>query len=366
MCTATPGCRSFNRRGACLGGGTPPGFRGLLRLSCLALILVAGCERMPEQRGVALGLFSEDPDWSYRTFLQEIAAVGATHVALVVPWYVDDAAGVRIGPHPRFTAPERVIRRTTLEARALGLEVTLFPIVRITNPSPGDWRGNLHPASKPAFFASYTSFIETFARLGSELSIPRLVVGSELSTLDTDRSTWAEIIRGVRRVAPSTKVLYSANWDHYREVPFWDLVDEIGVSGYFELDPENKHPTLEGLTSAWRRDRMELEALARRWGKPLVLTEVGYLSQHGTHAWPWKEEADEPLDLEAQRLCFEATRNAWRGSKALGGLYIWNWFGWGGPQSKEYTPRGKPASEVIRAWFGGRASLFTDFRTSQP
>ena len=33
----------------------------------------------------------------------------------------------------------------------------------------------------------------------------------------------------------------------------------------------------------------------------------------------------------------------------LGGIYIWNWYGYGGPTSAGYTPRGKPAVEEVKA-----------------
>src|SRR5262245_32982428 len=44
------------------------------------------------QRGVALGMFAEDVSFSYGPLLAEIVAVGATHVALVVPLYQTDAS----------------------------------------------------------------------------------------------------------------------------------------------------------------------------------------------------------------------------------------------------------------------------------
>jgi len=40
-----------------------------------------------KQRGVALGMFAEDVGFSYTPLLREIAALGATHVSLVVPIY---------------------------------------------------------------------------------------------------------------------------------------------------------------------------------------------------------------------------------------------------------------------------------------
>ena len=91
-----------------------------------------------------------------------------------------------------------------------------------------------------------------------------------------------------------------------------------------------------------------------RIGKPLILTEVGYLSQTDAAAWPWKEGADEELNLEIQRRCYEAVRTVWDKEERLAGIYFWNWFGWGGPTSKEYTPRNKPAAAEVGLWYGGR------------
>ena len=39
--------------------------------------------RQPKQRGVALGLFAEDVSFSYAPLLREVAALGASHVALI-------------------------------------------------------------------------------------------------------------------------------------------------------------------------------------------------------------------------------------------------------------------------------------------
>src|SRR5262249_4998053 len=76
------------------------------------------------------------------------------------------------------------------------------------------------------------------------------------------------------------------------------------------------------LAERWRALRGQLEAFAREQRKPLVLTEVGYLSQRGAAAWPWKEDAQEPVDLDEQRRCYQAFVRAWDGAPAdiLGGV----------------------------------------------
>jgi hypothetical protein len=36
----------------------------------------------------------------------------------------------------------------------------------------------------------------------------------------------------------------------------------------------------------------------------------------------------------------------------VGGVFVWNWFGDGGAMDNGYTPRNKPAEQLLRWWFG--------------
>jgi hypothetical protein len=304
----------------------------------------------PLQRGIALGLFAEDPGWSYRPLLDEIRATGADHVELVVAWYLDDVAATEVREHPRFSAPASAIERAIADAHAAGLKVLLFPILRLEHPaSPDDWRGTLRPRDRAAFFASYRRALVALARLAERSRVELVSVGSELSTLDGERAPWLPLIDAVRAVyrGPLT---YSGNWDHFRKVAFYDRLDYAGLCAYFALAPDGAHPTDEDLVRSWRDLRIELERFGARVGRPLLFTEVGYLSQRGAASWPWAEGASQPVDLDEQRRCYAAFRRVWRGA-TLGGVYFWNWYGWGGATSGGYTPRGKPASEEIRKFF---------------
>ena len=306
----------------------------------------------PPQKGVALGLFAEDPGWSYRPLLDEIAATGADHVELVVAWYLADGSATDVHDHPRFTAPPDAIARAVDDAHAAGLRVLVFPIVRLEHPkSPDEWRGTLRPRDRAALFASYGRALVGLARLAARTRAEGLSVGSELSTLDGDRAAWAPIVAAVRAVYRG-RLVYSGNWDHFRDVAIYDLVDDAGVCGYFPLAEAGRVATEEELVRAWRDLRVELERFRARVGRPLVFTEVGYLSQRGAAAWPWDEGATKPIDLEDQRRCYAAFRRVWSGAPP-GGVYFWNWYGWGGANSRGYTPRGKPAADEIRALFRG-------------
>jgi hypothetical protein len=306
------------------------------------------------QKGIALGLFAEDPGFSYLPLLKEISATGADHVSIVVPYYQHDVRSIHIMAHPRFTPRDEVLERTLREAHERGLKVLLFPILRLEYAvTPQEWRGSVRPRDPPAWWRSYTSFILKLARVAARHRAAAFCVGSELSSMDTDPVPWAALVQKVRRIYKG-KLVYSANWDHFERARIWHLVDLAGLSAYFQLTDGRSRPSLERLVHAWREQWVQISRWHVRTGKPLVFTELGYHSQSGTNAWPWDESADKPVDLKEQADCYRAFVRVW--SKAgLHGVYFWNWFGYGGPDSREYCPRGKPAARVICDWYGGKA-----------
>jgi hypothetical protein len=300
------------------------------------------------ERGVALGLFAEDVSFSYGSLLAEIVALGATHVALVVPLYQTDGASTELALDTRFSPTLDVVAETARAARRDGLEVTIFPIVRLSAPRAGEWRGTLAPRDRDAWFRSYADRLGDLAGIAAMTGAKRLVVGSELSTLDGDLAHWSPLIDQVRAVFGG-KLVYSANWDHYRNAALFDLVDEEGISGYFNLR-DAKAPDDDATAEAgWRRVRQELEAWRAGRSSPFVFTELGYRSRAGATAAPWDETAGGTPDPDEQRRGFAAFRRAWAGSDLLAGVYIWNWYGYGGPATIGYTPRGKPAEAEVRA-----------------
>jgi glycosyl hydrolase family 113 len=301
----------------------------------------------PRQRGVALGMFAEDVSFSYGPLLAEIVALGATHVALVVPLYQTDGASHDLHLDTRLSPTLALVAETIRAARRDGLEVMLFPIVRLSAPRPGEWRGTLAPRDPDAWFARYGEALGELAALAETAGARRLVVGSELSSLDGQLERWRPVIERVRGVFSGTLV-YSANWDHYRQARLGELVDEEGVTGYFNLREQSAPDDDATLEAGWRRVRRELEAWRATRAGGFVFTELGYRSRAGASAAPWDEGSRGAPDLEEQRRAFAAFRRAWAGSPMLDGVYVWNWYGWGGAGTTSYTPRGKPAELEVR------------------
>jgi hypothetical protein len=307
------------------------------------------------QRGVALGLFATDPEWDYGGMLREIRALGATDVEIAVAWGQGGLGGATIAPRAGLSPSTETLRRTLRQARALGLRVLLFPFVRVDARDPSEWRGRISfvdPAHADAWWASYGAFVEAMARLAREEGVERLSVGSELLALEAERPRWQALIAKVRHLYPG-RLIYSANWDHFDGVSFWDLVDEAGVTGYFELT-STRVPSADELARGWRRASEALVSFARRTDKPLVLTEVGYPSLDGANMQPWNETRKERVDVDEQQACYEAFADATREAPFIDGVYFWNWFGVGGPNDGGYSPRGKPAAAVIERYFTQR------------
>jgi hypothetical protein len=332
-------------------------------LPLIELALLAGLcpepSAAPPERGVALGLFASDATWDYAELVDEIIETGATHLSVVWVWWQHDVESTRIAPRPARSATDAQIVRTIAHAEAAGLHVTAFPIVRLLSGTRTDWRGKIAPRDEDMWWDSYRAFILHGALLAKAGGADRYSVGSELLSREHQRDRWVDLIERVRLRAGELEIMYSANWDHYRPVSFWDAVDVIGVTGYWELT-DDLDASVNALTEAWGGPRAELRRWAAALDRPFVLTEVGYPSLDGGAAWPWDETREAPVDLEEQARAYRAFAAAWSGVDALRGVYFWNWFGFGGPDDGDYTPRGKPAAEVIRSWYAASESRDDD------
>ena len=303
------------------------------------------------QRGVALGLFAEDVSFSYGPLLAEIVALGATHISLVVPLYQTDATTHDIGLHTRYSPTLAALAEVARAAKRDGLQVTIFPIIRLSSPGPGQWRGTLAPRDRDAWFRRYAELLGELGAVASVTGAARLVVGSELSTLEGDLDHWRPVIDRVRAVFPG-KLVYSANWDHYRSAALYDLVDEDGISGYFNLRDASAPVDDATLDAGWRRARQDIEAWRAGRTHPFVFTELGYRSRKGVTASPWDEGPGGTPNLDEQRRAFASFRRVWATASVLEGIYIWNWYGYGGLNTTSYTPRGKPAELEVRTLLG--------------
>jgi glycosyl hydrolase family 113 len=320
------------------------------------------------QKGVVLGLYVKDPTYTYENELKEIKALGATHVSLVMSWYQKDIHGSDLYPYWKTvgdfdTVPDAQLTRIIDKARAMGLKVFLFPIIRLEQRQPKEWRGVIAPDNLQAWKRSYRRFVMHYARIASAHHVALYSVGSELCSQEQDEAYWRKIITETRKIYHG-ELTYSANWDHYKKINFWDALDYLGLNGYYEMTASNT-PTMDEILKRWWDISNEISNWQETHKKGLIITEIGYPSEDGGCAKPWDYTRDAPVDLEEQALCYQAFFLAWGKSPKLAGVYFWNWYGQGGEKDRSYTPRGKPAEKVLTQWYRDTPSS-SSAASSQP
>jgi hypothetical protein len=297
-------------------------------------------------RGVALGLFASDINYDYETLVREIGARGASDVMVVVQLFQRDSTSALVA-RGTGTASNAVLSRTIRQVRERGMRATVMPIVRLQHREPHQWRGNIDPPVDP-WFRSYGDLVTELARVSQAAGADRFVVGSELGSMQQHEGAWRALVEDVRTEFGG-RVVYSANWDNYQSVPFWDAVDDVGVTGYFPIS-HGESPTLDELRVGWREHAAELERLGRVVGRPVIVTEVGYPSHAEAAAAPWDQFASVRSDPALQARLYRAFCDSVE-SMNVDGYYFWNWFGVGGPREVSYTPRGKPAAAELQRCF---------------
>jgi len=282
-------------------------------------------------------------DWIVQTPFGWQQGVASTEVALVtdgrILWGERDAG----------------LELTTRLAGERGIQTLLKPHVWLRRAEGGAWRGQIAMQSEADWanwFASYRRFILHYAALAERLAIPMLAVGTELHATAVERpDDWRRLIADVRAVY-SGKLTYSANWyREFEEIPFWDALDAIGIQAYFPLAGEES-PTVETLTAAWQRQLPTIAAVAARFGKPVIFTEIGYRSSADAAIEPWawpRDESAARVDVETQARCYQAFfATAWQ-EPWLAGAFIWKWYpeAASARRATDFTPQGKPAERVL-------------------
>ena len=331
-----------------------------LRHSIIPLLLLAGCQELPDGpaiyragtiRGITVVDWSRDGyDHVDENMIAEIRSTGATHVAILTTAYQSTPQSSEIYTDPQRTPSIDAVARLLGEARSHGLSTTLKPHI---DPEDGSWRASIDPADPQKWFASYRAWLLPLASLADSLGCSQLMIGSELAGTIRHEKEWRGLIADVRALFRG-EILYAASWDEASNVGFWDALDAVGVDFYFPVTNRRDPGRLE-ILAGWQPSLQRLQRLQRQTGKPVILTEVGYRSVDGAGRAPWEYRSAGEIDLQEQADLYWAMLEAIAGAEWITGLYLWNWqaVGSGGALDKDFTPRGKPALQELRAAWRG-------------
>jgi hypothetical protein len=289
--------------------------------------------------------------------LARVRDTGLTTAAIAVFMDVDALTQSTVRPGPA-TISDGDLLATMQQARANGLRPVVSLLVQCTGCA-NPWRGALAPTDTAAFFASYRDAAAHYADLARQGGAALFVAASEMSSLQRHADEWRRVL-AVARSRFGGPVTYGANWDAIEGVGFWDAVDVAAVSAYFPLS-DAEHPRYDELVAAWHGSRMrnfagrnwfaELEALARRTGKPVLFAEAGYRSATYAARWPADGSGGRDADQTAQADAYRALLATFADQPWWAGVIWWEWSTTVAPGDTSFSPRDKEAEAVLRRWY---------------
>ena len=96
--------------------------------------------------------------------------------------------------------------------------------------------------------------------------------------------------------------------------------------------------------------------MQRRYDKPLLFTEVGFVPRGLTHERPWEDEPGGAFDLDCQTRAVEAVLRGFYGKPWLHGMFWWKvGTSGGGPRDGSHRLWDKPAFDAVGRWYRGEA-----------
>lgn len=325
-------------------------FAGLLALGGTA---AAPAQDRPRYDGFNVIVSAGHPFGSVgaRRSLTLARRTGAAAVAIVPFLWQPNTASPAIGRGSDMSNEE--LRTAIRDARAQGLRVMVKPHVWV----PQRWAGAVLPGSEAdwrAWFENYRTALLTIARIAAEERADALSIGTELKETSR-RPEWIGIIGAVRAVFPRTLLYVAHNLEEAETVPFWPLLDAIGVTLYPVLGDDHDRPfRLAAMTAVAEK----LDALAERTGKPVIVGEIGLRSAEYAASKPWESPEERPAEADG-RLQAEVMAdwlNVLR-RPGIDGVLVWRWLTdphAGGPNDTDFTVQNKPAEGVLLcAWTVG-------------
>ena len=249
-------------------------------------------------------------------------------------------------------------------AKQAGLKVFLKPHIvlgeRVKNNDKTNgarWRGTLSvkkEADWKTLEMNYENYILELAEIAESGGVDLFSIGTELKKFVSKRPAfWKSLIYKVKDIYHG-QLTYSANWDEYNKISFWEDLDLIGVDMYFPISRE-KTPSVEKTKEKWKSVSKRLKKISEQKNKKILFTEFGYRNISYAGKKPWTHDMGENMtpNNEAQSNLYEALFQAFWDEPWLAGGFAWKWFAH--PQKSNdttFTMQGKPAMAIIQNWYG--------------
>ncbi len=287
-------------------------------------------------------------------YYQPIQNTGANWVA-IIPY----AFCSPVQPNVTFDHPNQWIGETSSGiteairmAHQAGLKVMLKPHIWVIGQG---WAGDLNynsPEQLENWKSSYKTYILNYAKIANDLNVELISIGTEIRQLaKTNDSYWIDLIAQVREIYAGP-LTYSANWDNYQNIPFWDQLDYIGIDAYFPIS-ESKTPTIDELLDKGSKTKEILKKFSDLHLKKVLFTEYGFKSQDYCTSGHWKiHDNNHNINITGQANAYKALFKLYWNEHWMAGGFAWKWHykhnEAGGNTNRDFTPQNKSAEKILK------------------
>ena len=183
-------------------------------------------------------------------YLKSVKRINANWVALVPYAFMETG-----NPEIRYNCDQnwwggtlKGLKNSSKLSKKNDLKVLLKPHFWLDNEK---WAGEISFKEKDwkKWESNYRSFILKMAEIAENHSFEILCIGTEMKSAVLERpGFWKLIIKEIK-AHYSGKLVYAANWDNFKNIPFWNEIDYIGVDAYFPLSEQVTPSVGELITS---------------------------------------------------------------------------------------------------------------------
>lgn len=217
------------------------------------------------------------------------------------------------------------------------------------------------------WWQDYSAFLVHYAKVADEKNVPVYCLGCEMNSTEEYEQRWRMLIEQIRNVYPGL-LTYDINHGREDELKWWDAVDLISVSAYYQVPPAGGRPVEEAIQQTTSveeiKDHLEtikdrLAQLSAEHKKPILFIETGVTNVRGCARYPWShpdERSGTPLDEQEQANYYQAMSEVFWDEPWFMGFCWWDWPARlydrsAAAENRGFCVYGKQAEDVLREWY---------------
>ncbi|MFF0220624.1 glycoside hydrolase family 113 [Streptomyces sp. NPDC004629] len=271
-----------------------------------------------------------------------LVGLHANSVSVSFPFFTPGKTSTKITRGDKTPTPARLARVLRIFHEA-GLRTTVRPLMDESSLdiADGNWRGNIAPTDRDAWFASYEKFLTPYLRAAHGEKAATFVIGTELNSMEGDQR-WGKLVDNAEK-AFGGEVAYDANWDNYVNGPITMPVNHLGIDAYFPVKVDDD-ASVKALVDGWDTwlDKKATGTLPK-----ITIAEAGIGAMKGAYHAPGDFYTKRAVNPRVQANWYTAVCKVVQERK-MSGVYWWSIYFDDDPTTK---PDDKVASRLD---FAGR------------